>query len=94
MVGWDLWMLTILNGFVGSFLICDVALQSHRPNLAAAAEAKDLMAASADQERGARSYPTAKSALRWQNRGKFTTEKACYQETKTAKRYEEIKKSL
>ena len=40
-----------------------VTLHCHRPNLAATAEAKDLMAPTADEERGARSHPTAKSAL-------------------------------
>ena len=35
----------------------------HRPNLAATAEAKDLTAPTADKESGARSNPTAKSAL-------------------------------
>ena len=39
--------------------------QAHRPNLAATAEAKDLMASTAEEARGARSYPTAKSALIW-----------------------------
>ena len=40
-----------------------VTLHCHRPNLAATAEAKDLTAPTADEERGARSHPTAKSAL-------------------------------
>ena len=43
----------------------------HRPNLAATAEAKDLTAPTADKERGARSYPTAKSALIRENTSKI-----------------------
>ena len=43
----------------------------HRPNLAATAEAKDLTAPTADEERGARSHPTAKSALKQKNTSKI-----------------------
>ena len=52
-------------------MIFNDALQAYRPNLAATEETKDLMATSADEERGARSYPTAKSALGWKNTRKI-----------------------
>ena len=42
-------------------------LHCYRLNLAVIAEARALTAPTADEERGARSYPTAKSALRRKN---------------------------